>query len=334
MFEILKKLSGILASRTAIFVAAAGAAAYFFPGLFRWVKGDVQTAVLGIIMLTMGMTLSKSDYKILAKRPLDIFIGAAAQYSLMPLLAWLLVTSLHLPKAVAVGLLLVGTCPGGVSSNIMTFLARGDVAFSVGMTTASTLLAPLMTPILMYHLAGENINVDAWGMFRSILIVTLIPVGIGSFMNFGFGEKRLYKKTMDLMPAVSVIGLACIVGGIMSFHGNRFFTAGLTIFAAVAAHNTLGYLTGYLVGKMTRMNKAKCRTISIEVGCQNAGLGTALASRHFAQLPEAALVAAVACVYHSLSGTVLANLFALADRRAERSHAKIVRGTTCDAITR
>ncbi len=334
MFEILKKFSGILASRTAIFVAAAGALAYFLPGLFRWVKGDVQTAVLGVIMLTMGMTLSKDDYKILARRPLDIFIGAVAQYSLMPFLAWLLVTTIGLPKPVAVGLLLVGSCPGGVSSNIMTFLAHGDVAFSVGMTTASTLLAPLMTPLLMYHLAGESIAVDAWGMFRSILIVTLVPVGLGSFMNFSFGGRPLYAKTMALMPAVSVIGLACIVGGIMSIHGDRFFTAGITIFAAVAAHNTLGYLTGYLVGKMTGMNKAKRRTISIEVGCQNAGLGTALASRHFAQLPEAALVSAVACVYHSLSGTVLANLFALADRRAERRAAKAAEESECDAVTR
>lgn len=324
MFAILKKISSLLASRTAIFVALAGATAYFQPAMFKWVKGDVQTTVLGVIMLTMGMTLSGNDYKILAKRPLDIFIGAAAQYSLMPLLAWMLVYLLHLPKPLAVGLLLVGACPGGVSSNIMTFLARGDVAFSVGMTTASTLLAPLMTPLLMYYMAGESVDVDAWGMFRSILIITLIPVGIGSLMNLGFGGRKWYLKTMELMPAVSVTGLACIVGGIMSHHGDRFFTAGIIIFVAVAAHNTLGYLTGYLVGKATGMNKAKCRTISIEVGCQNAGLGTALASRHFPQLPEAALVAAVACVYHSLSGTVLANLFAWADRAAERRRIRAV----------
>ena len=224
----------------------------------------------------------------------------------------------NLPKGIAVGLLLVGTCPGGVSSNIMSYLAKGDVALSVGMTTASTLLAPVMTPLLMEWLAGETVHVNTWGMFQSILIVTLIPVGIGAFLNFFFGKAQSYREAMGIMPAVSVIGLACIVGGIMSYHGDRFFTSGAMIFLIVALHNTLGYATGYLVGKVAGMNPAKRRTISIEVGCQNAGLGTHLATVHFPALPEAALASAVACVYHSISGTVLANLFALRDRWKEK----------------
>ena len=314
MLSFLQKTSRILANQTAFFVILVGLAAYFYPPLCQWVKGASQTIVLGIIMLTMGMTLTKDDFRILAKRPLDIFIGACAQYTLMPLLAWGLVHFFHLPKGIAVGLLLVGTCPGGVSSNIMSYLAKGDVAFSVGMTTASTLLAPVMTPLLMYWLAGETIHVNAWGMFRSILIVTLIPVAAGAFLNLSFGAKNSYREAMQIMAAVSVIGLACIVGGIMSYHGDKFFTSGLMIFLVIALHNTLGYATGYLVGGVTGMNTAKRRTISIEVGCQNAGLGTHLATAHFPALPEAALAAAVACVYHSISGTVLANLFALYDR--------------------
>ncbi len=314
MFAFLQKVSRVLANQTAFFVILAGLAAYFYPPLCLWVKGTAQTVVLGIIMLTMGMTLTQSDFRILAQRPLDIFIGACAQYTLMPLLAWALVHFFHLPKGIAVGLLIVGTCPGGVSSNIMSYLAHGDVAFSVGMTTASTLLAPVMTPLLMEWLAGETVHVDTWGMFQSILIVTLIPVGVGAVLNFFFGKARSYREAMQIMPAVSVIGLACIVGGIMSYHGDRFFTSGVMIFLIVALHNTLGYATGYLVGKATGMNPTKCRTISIEVGCQNAGLGTHLATVHFPALPEAALASAVACVYHSISGTVLANLFALHDR--------------------
>ena len=261
MLSFLQKTSRILANQTAFFVILVGLAAYFYPPLCQWVKGASQTIVLGIIMLTMGMTLTKDDFRILAKRPLDIFIGACAQYTLMPLLAWGLVHFFHLPKGIAVGLLLVGTCPGGVSSNIMSYLAKGDVAFSVGMTTASTLLAPVMTPLLMYWLAGETIHVNAWGMFRSILIVTLIPVAAGAFLNLSFGAKKSYREAMQIMPAVSVIGLACIVGGIMSYHGNKFFTSGLMIFLVIALHNTLGYATGYLVGGVTGMNTAKRRNL-------------------------------------------------------------------------
>ena len=304
------KISKVFSDQTAIFVLIVAGIAMFKPDLFYWVKGSSQTAILGFIMLTMGMTLSSDDYKILSKRPFDIFIGAIAQYTIMPLAAWALVHFFELPKGIAVGLLLVGTCPGGVSSNIMTYLAKGDVAFSVGMTTASTLLSPIMTPLLMLWLSGENIDVNAWGMFKSILIVTLIPVCIGSIMNITLGKKHSYKKAMKIMPALSVCGLALIVGSVTSVHGKLFFTSGITIFFAIALHNTLGYIGGYVAAMSCSMTTAQRKTLAIEVGCQNAGLGTNLASIHFQALPEAAMAAAVACVYHSISGTVLANIFA------------------------
>ena len=288
--------------------------------MFLWVKGNTQTTILGIIMLTMGMTLTPEDFKILAKRPLDIFIGACAQYTIMPLLAFSLAKVLHLPPGIATGLILVGCCPGGVSSNIMSFLCRGDVAFSVGMTTASTLLAPVATPLLMLHLSGNSIEVNAIGMFQSILIVTILPVAVGAFANFFFGTKARYQEICSIMPGVSVIGLACIVGGVISYSGGNFFTSGAMIFAAVFLHNGLGYVLGYLVGQCTGMSKPKKRTISLEVGMQNAGLATNLASRHFASMPEAALASAVSCVWHSISGTLLAGMFLMLDRliRAER----------------
>ncbi|MBE6413248.1 MAG: bile acid:sodium symporter family protein [Verrucomicrobiaceae bacterium] len=299
-----------LSKNTALFVGISAIIAFFCPSAFSWVKGNTQTFILGFIMLTMGMTLSGNDYKILAKRPFDIFIGACAQYTIMPLIAWTLIQVFDLPKGVAVGLLLVGTCPGGVSSNIMSYIAKGDVAFSVGMTTASTLLSPVMTPLLMLWLSGENIDVDAWGMFKSILIVTLIPVCVGSTLNILFGKKQTYKTAMQVMPSLSVVGLAMIVGGVTALHGHLFFTSGIAIFCAIALHNTLGYCGGYVIGKLFGMNTAQKRTLSIEVGCQNAGLGTNLASTHFQALPEAAVASAVACVYHSISGTFLASIFA------------------------
>ena len=165
MIRLLERAAAWLAHETPAFITAVAVFTFFVPSAFGWVRGDVQTAILGVIMLTMGMTLTRADFRILAARPLDIAIGTLAQFSLMPLIAWSLVHVLGLPRGIAVGLVLVGTCPGGVSSNIMSFLCKGDVAFSVGMTTLSTLLAPFATPFLMLHLAGETVDVDALGMF-------------------------------------------------------------------------------------------------------------------------------------------------------------------------
>lgn len=322
--KFLFKLSEILSSQTAIFVMLAAGLAFVRPEAFEWVKGDTQAGILGLIMLTMGMTLSAADFKILLEKPLYILIGAIAQYTLMPLGALLIVHIFGLPKAIAAGLLLVGCCPGGVSSNIMSFLAKGDLAYSVGMTSVSTLLSPLVTPALMLLLSGEIVEINALAMFKSILIVTLIPVCVGMLFNFIFSRFKFYKSLIKLMPALSVISLALIVGGVTAYQGSHFFKSGLLIFCAIALHNALGYAGGYAVAKFFKMRKDKCRTLSIEVGCQNAGLATNLASAHFPALPEAALASAVACVYHSLSGTILANAFAFSDKlqskRKQKAH--------------
>ena len=185
------------------------------------------------------------------------------------------------------------------------------------MTTASTLLAPVATPLLVLWLSGSSIEVDTWGMFRSILIVTIIPVALGAFANFFCGKKKQYQELCSVMPGVSVIGLACIVGGVISYNGEHFFSSGAMIFAAVFLHNSLGYALGYAVGKCTGMSKPKKRTIALEVGMQNAGLATNLSTRHFPTLPDAALASAVSCVWHSISGTLLAGLFLLADKYSE-----------------
>ena len=160
---------------TALIIVLASIIAFIEPATFSWVKGDTQVVVLGIIMLGMGMTLGKEDYQILAQRPLDIFIGAIAQYTIMPLLAIGIARAFDLSPGLTLGLVLVGTCPGGVSSNIMSFLAKGDVAFSVGMTTVSTVLAPVMTPLWMTYLVGQTVEMDGWGMFKFMLLVTLLP---------------------------------------------------------------------------------------------------------------------------------------------------------------
>src|SRR5574344_2934580 len=328
MLKFLQIVSHWLASYTSIFIIAVALFAFIVPQTFSWVVGYTQTAILGIIMLTMGLTLSISDFKILVSRPLDIFIGACAQYTIMPLVAYVLTYIFGLDASLSIGIVLVGCCPGGVSSNIMSFLCKGDVAFSVGMTTASTLLAPVMTPLLVWWLADTRIEVDTLGMFRGILLITIIPVGVGFLVNQYASRHKWYEDVRQMMPGVSVTCLALIVGGVVSqvkpqlmIHGMGLF---LLMLAVVFCHNTLGYLLGYNVGRLFRFSLAKKRTISIEVGMQNAGMATVLATAFFAnddilaRNPEAILCVvpcAISCAYHSISGTVLAGIYVKYDER-------------------
>lgn len=313
MIKVLQVLSRWLANYTSIFIIGIAVITFFFPHIFDWVRGTTQTVILGIIMLTMGLTLSTEDFKILARRPLDIFIGACAQFIIMPGVAYMLVHVFHLEPALALGILLVGCCPGGVSSNIMSFLCHGDVAFSVGMTCASTLLAPVMTPLLMKLTAGEIIHVDAIGMFTNILIVTIIPVGVGCLLNYLYSKKDYFPTLQSLMPGISVTCLAMIVGGVISTVHDDLIERGLMLFlwtfAVVFCHNSLGYLLGWFSGKLAGFNTAKKRTISIEVGMQNAGLATVLAGTFFAAQPLAVLPCAISCTWHSISGTILAGIY-------------------------
>ena len=312
--NVISKISSFLVKETPWFVLLAAVLAYLTPDLFSFVHGDTQTVILGLIMLTMGMTLTVKDFKVLASRPQDILIGTVAQYTLMPLIAFTVSKALGLSSALTVGLILVGCSPGGVSSNLMTFLCQGDVAFSVGMTTASTLLSPLLTPLLVLYLAGEQVDVDAIGMFKSILIVTIGPVTLGFLLNHFFGEKKVYKDIMGVMPALAVICLAFIVGGVSAKYGKDFLHSGWLIMLAVFLHNTLGYITGYLAGVALRFTRPKNRTISIEVGMQNAGLATVLAGKHFPTMPDAAVICAVSCVWHSITGAFLAAIFNWIDK--------------------
>ena len=317
--NVLQNVSRWLAANASLTVIAVAVFTFFVPDAFNWVRGSTQTVILGIIMLTMGLTLTTQDFRILARRPLDIFIGACAQFLIMPCVAYLLVHVFRLEPALALGILLVGCCPGGVSSNIMSYLCHGDVAFSVGMTCASTLLAPVMTPLLMQLTAGEIIAIDTVGMFLNILIVTIIPVAIGCFLNYTYSKKESFPTIQSLMPGLSVTCLACIVGGVVSTVHDDLVSRGLVLFlwtfAVVFCHNTLGYLLGWTAGRLAGFSTAKKRTISIEVGMQNAGLATVLAGTFFAAQPLAVLPCAISCAWHSISGTIVAGLFLWYDKR-------------------
>lgn len=325
----LDKLSAGLVRYTPGFVAAIAVVAWFVPQGFTAVNGAVAKSVLGFIMLTMGMTLTANDFRAIAARPWEIAIGAIGQFTVMPFVAFAL--ACLLPEAyrgVGVGLILVGCCPGGVSSNLMSFLCKGDVAFSVGMTTVSTLLAPIVTPLMTGLLVGwlgvcGDVSVDRVGMFYDLLFVTLLPVGLGFTLNGVFGHRARFQRLKVHLPAFAVIALAAIVGGVMS--GYRLRPAGAVeisvpaVLAAVCCHNALGYALGYLLGVVARFTPPKRRTVSLEIGMQNAGLATQLVKSLSEQVrTPAAVAAAISCVWHSISGALLAGLFnVLARHRAK-----------------
>lgn len=331
----MKKISNFLSKHCSWVVIAAAIISGIIPESFAWVQqGQRATVILGIIMLTMGCTLSIDDFRILLRRPLDICLGTLAQFTIMPFVAFALTRIFGLDPYLSVGIILVGCCPGGVSSNIMSFLCKGDVAFSVGMTTVSTLLAPIVTPLMVLWLAGQQIHVDAIGMFQNICIVTLMPVAVGCAFNYwgsrnsknSSDSSNWFENAKAVMPGISVLALACIVGGVIYTVGPRLQENGLELLAltlaVVTCHNGLGYLLGYMIGKLAKFSIAKRRTISIEVGMQNAGMATVLAGNFFATPaaiaanPMAALSVvpcAISCAYHSISGTILASWFASQD---------------------
>lgn len=323
----MRQISNFLSKHCSWVVILAAIISGVFPDSFAWVQqGQRATVILGIIMLTMGCTLSVDDFRILLRRPLDICLGTLAQFTVMPFVAFALTRIFGLDPYLSVGIILVGCCPGGVSSNIMSFLCNGDVAFSVGMTTVSTLLAPVVTPLMVLWLAGQQIHVDALGMFQNICIVTLMPVAVGCAFNYWGRKTSWFETAKAVMPGISVLALACIVGGVIYTVGPRLHENGVELLAltlaVVTCHNGLGYLLGYMIGKLAKFSVAKRRTISIEVGMQNAGMATVLAGNFFATPaaiaanPMAALSVvpcAISCAYHSISGTILASWFARQD---------------------
>ncbi len=258
--------------------------------------------ILGVIMFGMGLTLTGPDFALVLKRPLPVFIGVVAQFVIMPLVAVLLVAVFQLPPNLAVGVILVGCAPGGTSSNVISYLAKGDVALSVTMTSISTLLAPILTPLLTLWLAGEYLPVPATEMAVSIVTMVLIPVLGGILVRLAL--RRVIDQILPVLPWVSVIGIALVVAGVVSNSAEKLVEAGFLVLAVVILHNALGYLLGYTAGKVFRQSERAARTTAIEVGMQNSGLAATLAATYFE--PISALPAAVFSVWHNISGGLLA----------------------------
>ncbi|MDM5200686.1 bile acid:sodium symporter family protein [Fictibacillus enclensis] len=312
--KALEKVSAFFGNTFAVWVLLIAVAAFVYPQGFTWI-GNYIVWLLGIIMFGMGLTLSGSDFKEVAKRPKDVAIGVAAQFLIMPLLAFGLATLLPLSPQVAVGVILVGCCPGGTASNVMTYLAKGDTALSVAVTSVSTVLAPILTPTLILLFASKWLPVSPGDLFISIAKMIIIPIVLGIIVKMLLGKK--VEAGVKVLPLVSVICIVAIVGAVVGGSKEQIASTGLAIFAVVVLHNMLGLLLGYWAARLFKMSPPKQKAISIEVGMQNSALGAGLASVHFS--PLAAVPSAIFSVWHNISGALVATYYR---KQAEKLEAK------------
>lgn len=312
----LLKFTNFVSKTFAIWVIVFAFIAAQFPETFKqfvpWIP-----YLLGIVMLGMGLTLSFKDFAEVSKNPKGVIIGVVAQFVVMPSIAFLLVKLFQLPPDLAIGVILVGACPGGTSSNVMTYLARGNTALSVACTTISTLLAPILTPAVFYLFASQWLDVNAGAMFISVLQMVLLPIFIGLVIRSIF--KQRIEQFSQTMPLISVVAIVLIVTAVVAVSKDRIIESGLLIFFIVVLHNGLGYAVGYFVAKAFKLPLADDKAIAIEVGMQNSGLGAALAALHFKANPLIAVPSAVFSFWHNISGPILAMIFsAMKEKKSDK----------------
>ena len=294
----------ILTNAFPLWILLAGVVAFIHPPFFIWFSGDLITYGLGIIMLGMGLTLSLADFKRIIEYPLWILTGVCLQFMVMPFLGWGLGYLFHLSTPFSVGLILVACCPGGTASNVISFLAKANVALSVSMTAISTLFAVVMTPILTTLFVENKVDVNTFGLLISTFKVVILPITIGIFLN----KHKYIKKVLPFAPLIAVILIVLIVASIIGAGRDAIISSGLSLFLAIFCLHTLGFLIGYFFSFFVIRNQQTARTISIEVGMQNSGLGVVLARTNFVD-PLVAIPSAISSLFHSLIGSVLAAIW-------------------------
>ena len=303
----MKRVSELIGKYMAWIVLVIAALALFLPGTCLWIQTKWVNYLLMVVMFGMGLTMKLSDFAVVFSRPRDVLIGCTAQFVVMPLLAFALGKLFGLGDELLVGVVLVGTCPGGTASNVITYLSKGDTALSVGMTSINTMLAPFLTPALTYFYLRTSVSVDVKAMFLSIIQVVVIPIGLGLLINRLFGKYT--RKITDVLPLISVTAICLIVAAVVSHNSEKILSTGLVIFAVVILHNLLGYLCGYLVGILFKMDLPRKKAVAIEIGMQNSGLATTLAGSAFPNLSMATVPGAIFSVWHNISGAILAGIF-------------------------
>ncbi len=311
----LTRVSHFIGRSFAYWTLAFALAGFLYPDLFIGLKSQVSY-LLGVIMFGMGLTLKVSDFSEVFKRPKQVVMGILAQFIIMPVLALLLTIVFKLDPMLAVGVLLVGCCPGGTSSNVITYLSKGDLALSVTITSISTLLAPIMTPFLLQLLANKIIDIAFWPMMMSIVYVVIVPIVLGVAFRVLVGKKATVIN--PILPIISVAGIVTIVAIVVAINQTKIREVGLLVICIVALHNVLGYAIGYALAHYLGMQWPQRKAIAIEVGMQNSGLGASLAIAHFS--PLAAVPSALFSVWHNISGALLANFFQKMPRVTEDNH--------------
>ena len=303
--QALEKISQFVYKNMAIIVLIFAVIALASPNLFIWAAPQV-TKLLGVAMFGMGMTLNPKDFKEIFRRPWEVFVGLLAQFTIMPVSAYALAVFFDLPPELAAGVVLIGTCPSGIASNIMTYLAKGDLALSVSVTTAATILAPIVTPIFTWILAGEWIRISLLDMILSIVEIVIAPIILGIIINSLFS--KFVNNLIKILPLISIIAVLLIVVGVVSVNAGSIMETITAVVAIVILHNLLGYALGFGVARMLGINLFKAKAISLEVGMQNSGLATSLAMIHFGAI--AAIPGAICSICHNISGSILANYMA------------------------
>jgi len=298
------RLFNLLANLFPLWVLACSGLALFHPQWFTWFSGRMIVWGLAVIMIGMGITLGVEDFSRAARMPKAVLIGVIAQFIIMPFLGWAIARGLSLEPALAVGLILVACCPGGTASNVVSYVARADVALSVVMTMCSTFAAVVLTPLLTKWLAGAYVPVDAWSLFVSTLQVVVLPVTLGLLLNRY--TPRLVNFVLPVAPLISVIFIALICASIIGANARTVIDSALPLFTAVALLHVGGFALGYVLARLLRLTELSSRTISIEVGMQNSGLGAVLARASFPQMVLAPVPSAISASFHSIIGSALA----------------------------
>ncbi|MGN0334429.1 MAG: bile acid:sodium symporter family protein [Lachnospiraceae bacterium] len=312
MREKIEKTASFLTRYISIIILIFSALAFWKPKGFAWAT-NYTSVFLGVAMFGMGLTIRAKDFKVVFSRPKEFLTGCLAQYTIMPLAAWVLCRLLGLSPDLAIGVILVGCCPGGTASNVITYIAGGDVALSVGMTIVSTLIAPIMTPLLVYVLGGAWVEVSLLAMVISVVKVVLIPVVLGIILHRIFEEQ--IAKIQEILPLVSVISIVMIISGIVACNREKVITSGVLVLGVVIIHNLIGMAAGLLITRVLRIDYPKATAISIEIGMQNSGLAVSLAAANFASNPLATLPGAIFSVWHNIAGSIFAGI-----RRRHQNH--------------
>ena len=316
----MKKISKVLTKYMAVIVILIAALALFVPKSCIWIQSSWVNYLLIIVMFVMGLNMNLEDIAVVFTKPRDLILGCVVQYVAMPVLAFGLGKMFFLDEELLAGLIILGCCPGGTASNVMTYLSKGESAFSIGMTAVTNLLSPVITPVLTYLFLRKTISVDVKSMILAIIFVVIVPLLLGMVINRILS--RLTENVKYILPSVADIAIFLIVASTVSHNSDRIRATGLKIIIAAILLNLLGYLFGYIFGSSFMMKMKRKKALTLEIGMQNSGMATSLAVAAFPGMAMAAVPAAVFSVWQYVSGAVLAGVFRKISKKSKKSRSR------------